>query len=74
MEVLNGEQVHACNVCNKRCDLDDEVKKHIKIDHKDILIEIKKNIEEDKDDEAFLARFDDDGNMINRPGVAGAVL
>ena len=53
MEVLNGEQVYACNVCNKGCDLVDEVKKHIK---------------------AFLARFDDDGNMINRPGVAGAVL
>ena len=62
LKVLNGEQVYACNVCNKGFDSDDEVKKHIKIDHKDILIEINKNIEEGKDfdecedDEAFLAR------------------
>ena len=71
MEALNGEQVYACNVCNEGFDSDDEVKKHIEIDHKDILIEINKNIEEDKDfdesedDEAFLARFDDDGNVIH---------
>ena len=71
MEVLNGELVYACNVCNKGFDSDDKVKNHIEKDHKDILIEINKNIEEDKDvdesedDEAFLARFDDDGNMIH---------
>ena len=67
IEVLNGE-----HVCNKGFDSDVEVQKHIKIDHKDILIDINKNIEEDKDldeseDEflAFLSRFDDDGNIIH---------
>ena len=44
----------------------DEVKKHIEINHKGILIKISQNIEnsEIEDDEAFLARFDDDGNLI----------
>jgi hypothetical protein len=47
-------------------DQEDEVKKHIDINHKDILIKISQNIEnsENEDDKAFLARFDDDGNII----------
>ena len=43
------------------------MKKHIGINHNDILIEINKTKaeeEESEDDEAFLARFDDVGNFI----------
>ena len=48
MKVLNGEQVYAHNVCNRGFDSDAKVKKHIKIDHKDILIEINKHIKENE--------------------------
>ena len=66
IEILDSQQVYACNVCDEGFDREDEVKKHIEINHKDILIKISQNIEnsESEDDEAFLARFDDDGNLI----------
>ena len=67
MEILDSEEVYACNVCNEGFDTADEVKKHIEINHNDILIQFNKTIaeeEESEDDEAFLARFDDDGNLI----------
>ena len=65
--LLDSEEVYACNVCNGGFDTADEVKKHIEINHNNILIQINKTIveeEESEDDEAFLARFDDDGNLI----------
>ena len=66
IEVLNGEQVYACNICDEGFDTEDELKKHISVDHKDVLIEISEKIDEDEDDddETFLARYDDDGNFI----------
>ena len=42
------------------------MKNHIAVNHKDILIKISPNIEnrESEDNKAFLARFEDDGNLI----------
>ena len=37
-EVLDSEEVFACNICNEEFDTDDEVKNHIEINHKDIVI------------------------------------
>ena len=56
MEILGSEEVYACNVCNEGFDTADEVKKHIEINHNDVLIQINKTIaeeEESEDDEAF---------------------
>ena len=66
---MDGEQVCACNVCKKGFDSDNKVKNHMKINHVDTLIEMNKNIEEDKEyikSKALLERFDDDGNMIHK--------
>ena len=67
MEILDSEDVYQCNVCNAGFDTNDKVKKHFEIYHKDILIHINKIIaeeEEGEDDEAFLVRFDNNGNLI----------
>ena len=70
MEVLEGEEVYACNICNEGFDTIDEVKKHISSDHKETLFQIKENIEEEEpiSDESFgdlwLAKFDEDGNRL----------
>ena len=55
-----------CNVCNEGFDQEDEVQNHIEVNHKDIYIKISQNIEnsESEDNQAFLARFEDDGNLI----------
>ena len=63
IEILHGEQVYACSICNEGFDTGDEVKKHISVNHEDVLIEMI-NEDEDDDDETFLARYDDDGNFI----------
>ena len=66
---------HSCLEClaldrnSEVIDTADEVKKYIEINHNDILFQINKTIAEEKeseDDEAFLARFDDDGNLIGK--------
>ena len=44
LEVLDGEQVYACNVCNHGFDMEDKIKKHIIKDHKEIVIEISKDM------------------------------
>ena len=73
IKVLNGNRVWYWGF-----DIEDNVRKHITSDHTDILMQISKDINEEKedtssqdesasqseDDEAFLARFDDDGNLI----------
>ena len=67
MEILDSDEVFACNVCNDGFDTADKVKKGIEINHNDILSQINKTIaeeEESENAEAFLARFDDDGNLI----------
>ena len=42
LEILDGEQVYACNVCDQGFDIEDEIKKHIVDNHKEIMIEISK--------------------------------
>ena len=74
MEFVEGEQVYACNVCNKGFDKSEEMKTHIEKEHKDILIQIGKDINEDDESEsdssndesygeAWLAKYDSDGNF-----------
>ena len=74
MEFVEGEQVYACNVCNEGFDKSDEIKTHIEKEHKDILIQIGKDINEDDESEsdssndesygeAWLAKYDSDGNF-----------
>ena len=48
IEALEGEQVFACNVCNEGFDIEDNVRKHITSDHTDILMQISKDINEEK--------------------------
>ena len=66
IEVLEGEEVYTCNICNEGFDKTDKVKKHIYIDHKDTLMQIAKNIEDTSSGESFgdswLAKFYKDGN------------
>ena len=72
MEVLEGEDVYACNICDEGFDKIDEVKNHISIYHKDTLMQITKNIEEVEEDsssdesfgDSWLAKFDEDGNRL----------
>ena len=75
LEVLNGEQIFACNVCDQGFDKEDAIKKHVVEDHREIIIEISEDMENKEsnagsissdtmDDEAWLAQFDDDGNFI----------
>ena len=88
IEILEGESVFACNICNEGFDQDYEIRKHIEEDHNEIVMQISKALEENEDsefaddtmttlsdndnyenedsedDEAFLARFDSDGNCI----------
>ena len=71
LEVLEGREISACNICNKGFDTNDEVKNHIETDHNDILAQIRKNVEEAADrssdesgGDARIARHDDDGNFI----------
>ena len=42
--VLDGKQVYACNVCNHGFDMEDEIKKHIIMDHQEVLTEISKDM------------------------------
>ena len=52
---MDSQQVYAYNFCDEGFDQDDEVKKHIEINHKDILIKICQNTEnsESDDNKAF---------------------
>ena len=45
IEVLDGEEVYACNVCNEGFDREDEIMKHILDGHKEIVIELSKDSE-----------------------------
>ena len=80
IEFIEGEQVYACNICDEGFDSEDEIKEHIAVDHKDILIEISKNVDEREEedyseetndtaesimnDSELYAGFDEDGNRI----------
>ena len=45
LEVLDGDQIYACNVCDQGFDIENEIKKHIIDNHKEIIIEISKYME-----------------------------
>ena len=92
LEIVEGEELYACNVCNEGFVNNDNIKNHIQKDHYQVLLQIRKEMYEDadeddgsndkhkqddsldtvsdydetdvEDDEAFLAKFDDDGNLI----------
>ena len=59
IEILHGEQLYACNICNEGFDTGDEVKKHISVSHKDLLIKISEKVyeDEDDDDETFFSKI-----------------
>ena len=79
-EIVDGKQVHKCNICNEELDKDAEIKNHIEEKYKKIIIQITKDLEENKEvegnddsmttlsdndqDEAFLARLDEYRNCI----------
>ena len=48
MEILAGEEVFACNICDEGFDTDDQVRKHIEILHKEILMQIKTNLDKEE--------------------------
>ena len=50
IEFLEGVQVYACNICDEWFDIEDKIKKYIAVNHKDILIEISKKVDEEEDD------------------------
>ena len=80
IEIVEGEELYACNVCNEGFEKDDKIKRHIEKDHYEMVIQIRKDMYEEhddsldtvsgdeetdgEDDEAFLAKFDEDGNLI----------
>ena len=57
LEIVEDEQVFACNICNEGFDKHDEIKKHIEENHKDIIIQIRKTLmDEIKVSESSLAK------------------
>ena len=69
LEVM--EEVHAFNICVEEFDTNDKLKNHVEKYHKDILVNIRNNMEEAADSssdescgDAWLSRHDDDGNFI----------
>ena len=73
-EVVEGEEIYACNVCNGGFEKDDKIKRHVEKYHYEIVLQIRKDIYEEHDDsldavsgdeetygennDAFLAKFD----------------
>ena len=45
LEIVEDEQVFACNICNEGFDKHNEVKKHIENYHKVIIIQIRRNLD-----------------------------
>ena len=76
IEIVEGKRLYACNVCNEGFEKTNDIKKHIEKDHFQVLLQIRKEMYEEEDgsdtslyivseyDEAFLVKFDDDGNLI----------
>ena len=60
MEVLDGEEIYACNVCDQGFDREDEIKKHVLDDHKEIVIEISKDSENKEETKLNVKCGDDD--------------
>ena len=49
IEIIDGEQVYACNICNEGFDQDAEVKKHIEEKHNEIIQQITKDLVESEE-------------------------
>ena len=49
LEIFDGEQVYACNVCDQGFDTEGEIRDHILEDHKDIVIQISNDMENKED-------------------------
>ena len=49
IEIMDGEQVYACNICNEGFDQDAEVKKHIEEKHNEIIQQITKDLVESEE-------------------------
>ena len=65
MEILDGEEIYACNVCDQGFDREDEIKKHVLDDHKEIVIEISKDSESKEETKLNVTSGDDDGQYIS---------
>ena len=76
IEIIEGEEVYACNVCDEGFDRNDEIRRHISTYHKEILTQINKEMNEveesDQEDrssdesygDAWLAKVDDNKDLI----------
>ena len=71
LEVLEGEEIYACNICNEGFGTDDKVKKSYRKKSQGYTNPNRKNMEEAAESSsnencgyAWLARHDDDGNFI----------
>ena len=80
IEIVEGEEIYACNVCNEGFEKNNKIKRHIEKDHYEMVLQIRKDMSEEhddsldtvsgeeetdgEDDDAFLAKFDQDGNLI----------
>ena len=51
LEVLDGGQIYACNVCDQGFDREEYIKRHIEEYHKGIIIKISKDMENKKETE-----------------------
>ena len=50
IEIVEGKELYACNVCNEGFEKNDEIKKHIEKDHYQVVLQIRKEMYEDKED------------------------
>ena len=77
IEILEVEEVYACNISNEGFDKDNEVIKPISNDHKDVLIQIEEgdndNTSKESYGDSWLAKFDDDGNLLGWMNHHGTV-
>ena len=71
IEIVEGEQVYACNICDEGFDKEAEIRQDIVEDHKEIIPHISEKLEEEEEsdlDESYgdswSAKFDNDGNAI----------
>ena len=74
MEIVEGEQLYVCNICDKGFEEDNKIRKYGQRNQKEIIIQINKEINyesesdnnrgEDSYGDAWLAKFDKDGNFI----------
>ena len=76
MEIVEGEQLYACNVCDEGFEKSDQIRNHIENNHKEIILQLSKDINNEEGSESdstcseesygdtWLAKFDEDGNFI----------